>query len=229
MTNERNPQSSSQDVQSQGTSQSSQSVSPARPAAGSLQRHSFDPFMISPWEFFSSNPFSVMRRMSEEMDDFFNEARGGTRRSSRGSWAPAIDVAERDGKYVVHADLPGLKPEEVKVQLRDNALIIEGERRSQHEENQGGIHRSERRYGQFYRAIPLPEGVNPDQVNAHFENGVLEITAPMPQTRQNSRQIPIQSGTAQSSGQIRTGESTQSKGAQPEGTQSGSAGRNRAA
>ncbi len=149
--------------------------------------------------------------MSEEMDNFFNQARGGGRREGA-VWSPAIEVAERDGKYLIHAELPGLKPEEVKVELRDNALVIEGERRSEHEENRGGIHRSERRYGQFYREIPLPEGVNPDQVNARFENGMLEITAPVPQARSNSRQIPIQGAS---------GQSAQSKGAQTESKQTG--------
>jgi len=135
--------------------------------------------------------------MSEEIDRMFGDL-GSNRGSSSGvsQWSPAIEVAERDGNYVVHAELPGLKPEEVNVEVADDALIIQGERRSQHEENQGGLHRSERRYGRFYRSIPLPEGVNPEQVRANFQNGVLEVTVPTTQQPSNRRQIPIQSGSS---------------------------------
>lgn len=228
MPEKQNPQPSSQDLQSQHGAQNQPTTSPARSSSGSVARRSFDPFFVSPWEFLSGNPFSLMRRMSEEMDNFFNQARSGWRRESGGAWSPAIEVAEREGNYVIHAELPGLKPEEVKVELRDNAVVIEGERRSEHEENRGGIHRSERRYGQFYREIPIPEGVNPDQVKARFENGMLEITAPVPQARSNSRQIPIQSASGQSAGTAQPG-GAQSKGAQTESAQSGGAQRHRAA
>jgi len=222
MAENQNPQTSSQNLPSQSGAQDQ-----ARSGSGSVMRRSFDPFFVSPWDFFTGNPFSLMRRMSEEMDNFFNQARSGSRRGAGGIWSPPIEVAERDGKYLVHAELPGLKPEEVKVELRDNALVIEGERRSEHEENRGGVHRSERRYGQFYREIPLPEGVNPDQINARFENGMLEITAPMPQARSNSRQIPIEATGGQSGGTTQAG--GQAKNAQSESTQLGGAQRNKAA
>jgi len=226
---ENQNQTSSQDLQSQRGAQNQPTASSARSGSGSVMRRSFDPLFANPWEFFSANPFSLMRRMNEEMDRFFNQTAGGWRRGEQGGfWSPAIEVAERDGKYVVHAELPGLKPEEVKVELRDNTLVIQGERRSEHEETRGDIHRSERRYGQFYREIPLPEGVNPEQVNARFENGMLEITAPVPQSRSNSRQIPIQSAGGQTTGTTQGGEA-QSKSAQSQNTQSGGAQRNRAA
>ncbi|MCU1237536.1 MAG: heat shock protein Hsp20 [Candidatus Solibacter sp.] len=162
--------------------------------SGTLSRRRQDPF-LSPQDLYA-NPFSIMRRMSEEMDRVFGGF-GGTRGRSgaSGLWSPAIEVAERDGKYIIHAELPGLKPEEVKVEVADDALIIQGERKAQFEENQGGIQRSERIYGQFYRAIPLPQGVNPEQVRAKFENGVLEVTVPAPQEQSNRRQIPVQSGS----------------------------------
>src|SRR3954452_12431420 len=127
--------------------------------SGGMSRRRQDPFLI-PMEFFSGSPFSMMRRMSEEMDRIFGEFGRGQSGAGGGMWSPAIEVSQREGKYIVHAELPGLKPEEVKVELTDDALVIQGERRSQNEENQGGMHRSERRYGQFYRAIPIPEGVN---------------------------------------------------------------------
>lgn len=163
-----------------------------------------DPFMISPREFLTASPFALMRRMSEEMDRIFGDfgfTRGQSAEGTAGNiWAPAIEVAQREGNFVIHAELPGLKPEEVKVELTEDSVVIQGERKSQNEENTGGIRRTERRYGQFYRSIPLPEGANADQVRANFENGVLEVTVPVPQKQSNRRQIPVQSGSGTSGG-----------------------------
>ena len=129
-----------------------------------------------------------------------------------GMWSPAIEVSQREGNLVVCAELPGIKPEEVKVEMTDDAIVIQGERRSQHEEKQGGMHRTERRYGQFYRSIPLPEGVNAEQVRAKYENGVLEITAPMPQEQSNRRQIPVQTSSGGQNQQSGSGGQNQSPG-----------------
>ncbi len=146
---------------------------------------------LSPSEFFS-NPFSVMRRFSEEMDRtfgrFFNRETGG-----ESFWSPAIEVSESDGQLKVHAELPGLKPEDVRVEVTEDQLVIQGERKYEHEEKKKGLYRSERSYGQFYRAIPLPEGANTEQAKAQFNNGVLEITLPVPEQKSNLRQIPIES------------------------------------
>jgi len=137
-----------------------------------------------------------MRRFHEEMDRtfgwFFGTEPDGGRESRR--WAPSIEVAEHNGQLQVHAELPGLKPDDVKVEVTDAALIIQGERKYEHEENKGGVYRSERRYGEFYREIPLPEGANPEQAKAQFTNGVLEVTLPVPEQKSNRRAIPIESG-----------------------------------
>jgi HSP20 family protein len=156
-----------------------------------LARRGFtDPFSWwTPSEFFS-NPFAVMRRFSEEMDRnfgrFFGQEEGG------GLWAPPIEVSQEDGQLKVHAELPGLKPEDVKVEVTEDQLVIQGERKYEHEEKKKGLYRSERRYGQFYRAIPLPEGANTQQAKAQFQNGVLEISLPVPEQKSNRREIPVE-------------------------------------
>jgi HSP20 family protein len=95
---------------------------------------------------------------------------------------------------VVRADLPGLKREDVNIEVRDDELILSGERRSEHEESEGGYYRSERSYGSFYRSIPLPEGVDADTAKARFDNGVLEITMQAPQPSGRARRIQIEEG-----------------------------------
>src|SRR5438067_9062012 len=145
-----------------------------RGGAGLSRSRGWDPFgsSLMPLDPFTANPFSLMRRMSEEMDRtfgrFFGQAAGG---GGLSGWYPAVDVTERNGQLQVHAELPGLKPEDVKVEVTDDSLVIQGERKSEHEENQGGVYRSERRYGQFYREIPLPEGAKADEAKAQVNNG----------------------------------------------------------
>jgi len=167
---------------------------------GSLQqrgRSSYDPFGFSliPSEMFGLNPFSLVRRVSEEVERAVR-SEGSFGRS--GAWAPQIEVLERDGKYIVHADLPGLKQENVKVEVTDNVLTLQGERRSENEEKNGGVYRSERHYGQFFRSIPLPEGADIDRAKAQFHDGVLEVAIPVPEGKNNRRQIPIEAGQGKS-------------------------------
>jgi HSP20 family protein len=157
----------------------------------------WDPFSFSlmPSDFFSADPFSFMRRFQEEMDRRTGHFFGGEGRGA-GAWNPAIEVAERNGQLQVHAELPGLKPEDVKVELTDDALIIEGERKYEHEDREGGVYRTERHYGKFYREIPLPEGAHAADAKAQFRDGVLEVTLPVPEQKRNRRSIPIDSGAS---------------------------------
>jgi len=157
-------------------------------------------FNLDPSEMLRTSPFALMRRFSEEMDHWFGQlgmGRGGPGMSSAsgGRFAPPVEVFERDGTMVVRADLPGLTKDDVRVEVTDTALVIEGERRSEHEERQGGTVHSERHYGMFRRQIPLPEGVRAEQATASFKDGVLEVTMPAPQRQVSGRRIEIQSGT----------------------------------
>jgi HSP20 family protein len=93
-------------------------------------------------------------------------------------WAPALDVQEDKDAYTVRVELPGLKREDIEVHLQEDALVISGERR--HEEPKEGteVHRSERFYGKFSRALTFPTGVNGDKVTASYKDGVLTVTVP---------------------------------------------------
>jgi len=102
-----------------------------------------------------------------------------------------IDVFERDHHLVTKVDLPGLKKDEVKVEVTDNFLTISGERKAEKEEKREGYYRSERSYGSFHRQIPLPEGAKTDTATAEFKDGVLEIAMQAPERKPLARQLTI--------------------------------------
>jgi HSP20 family protein len=154
---------------------------------------------FSPADFFRMNPFSLMRRMTEELDRTFAEVNG--REVADRAWAPLIEVTQQDGKYIVRAEVPGLNPKDVKLEITDDAIVIQGERKVAHQETEGGIHMTERRYGRFYRAIPLPEGAKVDEARAIYENGVLEVRVPAEEQKNKRREIPIQTSAEATGGQ----------------------------
>ena len=141
---------------------------------------------------FQMPPFSLMRRMVEDIDHLFEHLGVGRGGLSQVLWTPQVEVFEREGNLMVRADLPGLRQGDVQVELLDDALVLEGERRSEFEEDQGGIWRAERAYGTFRRVIPLPKGINPDEVTARFKDGVLEIQLKLPEQEQRGRRIEVQ-------------------------------------
>src|SRR5439155_26737891 len=109
-----------------------------------------------------------------------------------GLWAAQVEGFEGGKELGVRADLAGIKKENVEGEVDDGALIIRGERRSEVEDEEGGFFRTERVYGSFCRAIPIPEHVEADQVRASFNDGVLEIRLPRPQQRQSgARRVDI--------------------------------------
>ena len=158
-------------------------------------------------DFFRMNPFQLMRHFSDEMDRMWSGyGQDRERRSDDlSSWRPAIDVHEHNGQLQVHAELPGVNEKDVKVAIENDMLIIQGERKREEEREEEGWYRAERSYGSFRRSIPLPQGAEADKANARFNNGVLEITMPLPKGHQNVRQIPISSGQTNKA----TGQSSQ--------------------
>jgi HSP20 family protein len=112
-------------------------------------------------------------------------------------WIPAMDLVEREDHFVLRADLPGVREDDVKIELEDTVLTVSGERRTEREDHREGYHRIERATGTFRRSLTLPEGVDAGAITASFETGVLEITIPKPQQRQPQR-VQINLGTPES-------------------------------
>ena len=149
----------------------------------------------------AATPFAFVRRFGEEMDNLFEDFGldrswlapiSGMARLPQGLWSPQIEMFERDNELVLRADLPGLTKDDVKVELANNGITIEGERKNENEDKGDGYYRSERSYGKFYRHLPVPEGVKPEDAKATFSNGVLEVTMPAAKREeQKSRRLEI--------------------------------------
>jgi len=195
-TGSRPQQSSGQGTQQQ---EESRAVSRQNEGRAATRRQDYDPFSGFGGDLFRMSPFALLSMMTDQMDRAFGRVQGSGFSGGQQSWMPALETREKDGNLIVCADLPGVDQKDVKVELNEDVLTIEGERRREHEEGEGGSHRTERSYGRFYRAIQLPQGAQADQVKAEFKNGVLEVKIPVPQQQTNRRQIPISGGGAQSS------------------------------
>ena len=153
--------------------------------------------LARPDAFWGASPFRAFHRFADEIDRMFDDV--GRRwtgippwreRTAADVWAPQIEVFQKDNELVVRADLPGMKRDDVTVEVTEEAVTIQGERRHESEEEREGFYRSERIYGSFYRVIPLPEGAITDQAKANFRDGVLEITMPAP-PKSKGRRIEI--------------------------------------
>jgi HSP20 family protein len=155
-----------------------QSEDSPRREAGIARRDAF-PF---------ASPFSLLQRFfNDDLMSLFDDlgtrrtqAAPATRAQTAMAWTPKIDVVQRNNELVVRADLPGINPDDVSVEISDDAITISGERKQEHVEENGSVYRFERTHGAFYREIPLPKGAIANQAKASFKDGVLEITAPAP-------------------------------------------------
>lgn len=138
---------------------------------------------------FGLSPFALMREFTYEMDRMF---RAMPKLESE-LFIPAIDLKVADGTLMITADLPGLKKEDIKIEVTDHALVIEGERKTEEKEEKPGLRTVERSYGKFLREIPLPEGAKIDQTKADLTNGVLTVTLPVPEMKKG-RPVAIEEG-----------------------------------
>jgi len=141
-------------------------------------------------------PARELHTIQQEMNRLFNTffdtpvTAGAARR-----WLPAMDLVETEDHFLLRADLPGLGEEDVSIEVEGAVLTIAGERKAQHEEDKEGYHRVERAYGSFSRSLTLPDGVDPEAVEASFDRGVLEVRIPKPEARK-PRRVAIQVGSA---------------------------------
>jgi HSP20 family protein len=122
------------------------------------------------------DPFAELGEMRSRFDRMFDEWPYGGERA----WTPAIDVVRDDGHLVVRADLPGIKPGEVKIEVEDDILTISGQHEERKEEKDKDYVRRERRYGSFSRSMALPGGVDARKITASTRDGVVEVKVPLP-------------------------------------------------
>jgi len=142
--------------------------------------------MLTNKELTRVEPRAFVRRMLRDFDRFFEEGwapfAAPARVFGEFAWTPTLEVVEKNRHLVARFELPGLKKEEITVTVAEDHFTVEGERRLEEEEKKHNWYKAERAYGKFVRTVPLPAGINPADVNATFENGVLEVAVPLPAT-----------------------------------------------
>jgi HSP20 family protein len=119
---------------------------------------------------FTWPPFGRLTSLQDELNRLFESPLTG--------WAPPLDVHEDKDNFSVHVELPGMKREDIEVTLQDGALVISGERKEEKVQEGTEVHRQERFYGKFTRALTLPAAVASEKVKAQFKDGILTVTLP---------------------------------------------------
>jgi HSP20 family protein len=135
-------------------------------------------------------PLTDLEQLSERMRRMLEQTFGGVVPSDREGWMPLVDIEEQDDAYVLEADVPGVKREDVKVEQFGNELLISGEIKEH--ERKGALRRQTRRVGRFAYRVALPESVNGDKIEAKLKDGVLAVRVPKSQ-RAERRQVEITS------------------------------------
>ena len=164
-----------------------------------------------PWGRFAFSPFDLFERFSDEMDRTFHRVFqdfGFGRESSPARtpfgvpaardfvWSPRIEAFQKGDRFLVRTELPGMKKDDVQVEVTEDAIVIQGERRSEHKDEREGYYHNELSYGRFHRAIPLPQGTISEGATATFNDGVLEISVPAaPAEANRGRRLEISEGT----------------------------------
>jgi len=137
-------------------------------------------------------PFTNLLR-DEFGDRDWNPFFGGGPLTRAASFSPAVDVVEKEGAYLLKAEVPGLSPEDIDLQVENNVLSLRGERKYENEEERDGYRRVERSYGSFSRSFVLPEGTNVESIDAKVEHGILTVTIPKVQTAA-ARKVEVKGG-----------------------------------
>lgn len=148
-------------------------------------------FEPDPWE--RAVGYPLLNRLGREFDAMFG--RFGLDRSmfehTPSMWTPQLEMLTRPNEFCVRVDVPGMKKEDLSIEVAGEHLVLKGERRQEKEEKKEGYVRTERSYGSFERTVPLPEGVKPELAKATMHDGVLEITMPLVKVESNSRRLEI--------------------------------------
>jgi HSP20 family protein len=122
-------------------------------------------------------PFTEIETIREQLDKVFDQ-RAATRDNSETAWMPALELVDAGHNFVLKAQLPGIDPKDIDVQVTREAISISGERRYENTEEKPGYVRSEFRYGKFHRVLPLPAHIQNDSVQAEYKDGILMLTLP---------------------------------------------------
>ncbi len=125
-----------------------------------------------------TDPFRELENLQREMNRLFGFSLTREPALSAGQFAPAVDISDTRDKFLVKADLPGLKKDEIEISVQDNVLTIRGEKKKDSEVKEDDYYRSERFHGSFSRTIQFPAAINSDKIEARYENGVLSVTLP---------------------------------------------------
>jgi HSP20 family protein len=131
------------------------------------------------------------RRISRLLNDAFGGSDWQDRESAASSWMPPVDIFEGTDEIRIQAEVPGVRPEDVKISVEDNVLTVQGTKQQAAERDTGPVHRYERTYGSFERSFTLPTTVDATKVTAGYENGVLTVTLPKAE-RAKPRQIQVE-------------------------------------
>ncbi len=126
------------------------------------------------------SPYRELMTMQNQLSKLWGDAWGDRTQDETeyGAWAPAVDLREEEERYVIDADLPGVKKEDIDINLENNVLTIMGERRFENESKKESYHCIERSYGKFIRSFTLPVRVSADKITATHKEGILEVVIP---------------------------------------------------
>jgi HSP20 family protein len=157
---------------------------------------------ITLWRDRQGSPWGLLDNLKSEMDHWFDDyfSRGSDLKKSEGFFKdrdlenyPAVDIMEKDGKYIVHAELPGVKKDDIQVEYNNGYVTIKGEKKFEHEEKKKDFHRIERSYGSFSRMFEIPSEIKEEGIKAEYKNGVLELSLPMKDpAKSTARKIKIE-------------------------------------
>ena len=125
----------------------------------------------------SWQPFAEIETIRQQLDKLFDQ-RAATRDNSEATWMPALELVDAGDNFVLKAQLPGIDPKDIDVQVTREAISISGERRYENRDDKSGYVRSEFRYGKFHRVLPLPAHIQNDSVQAEYKDGILMLTLP---------------------------------------------------